>query len=246
MSLNNKVAFITGAAQGIGKETALTLARKGAIIVAVDLNKELLLKNADEFQSLDREYFPLAMNVTDEQEVNDAVAKVIEQFQRIDILVNNAGITRDSLILRMSEAAWDSVLSVNLKGAFHCTKAVARVMLKQKKGTIINLASVVGLMGNPGQANYSASKAGLIGLTKTVARELAAKGITVNAVAPGYIDTDMTRALPQAAREKLEDAIPLKRLGTVQDVAQVIAFLASDEASYITGQVINVNGGMYM
>lgn len=242
MDLKGKVAFITGAAQGIGKEAALTLAANGASIVATDLNMDLLLKNADAF----REYLPLAMNVTKEQEVNAAVASAIEKFHRIDILVNNAGITKDSLLLRMSEAAWDAVLSVNLKGAFNCTRAVARYMLKQKKGTIINVASVVGLMGNPGQANYSASKAGLIGLTKTVARELASKGITANAVAPGYIDTEMTRALPDSAREKLEESIPLKRLGSVRDVAQAIAFLASDEASYITGQVINVNGGMYM
>jgi len=246
MNLTEKVAFITGAAQGIGKETALTLARLGARIIATDLNRELLLKNAEEFQPLGCEYLPIVMDVTNEQEVNEAVDQGVEKFQRIDILVNNAGITRDSLIFRMSDEAWDSVLSVNLKGAFHCIKAVARPMLKQKKGTIINVASVVGLMGNQGQANYSASKAGLIGLTKTVARELASRGITVNAVAPGYIDTEMTRALPEAAREKLQEAIPLKRLGTVQDVAQVIAFLASDGASYITGQVINVNGGMYM
>ncbi|MCL6582015.1 MAG: 3-oxoacyl-[acyl-carrier-protein] reductase [bacterium] len=246
MNLTEKVAFITGAAQGIGKETALTLARLGARIIATDLNRELLMKNAEEFQTLGCEYLPIVMDVTNEQEVNEAVDQGVEKFQRIDILVNNAGITRDSLIFRMSDEAWDSVLSVNLKGAFHCIKAVARPMLKQKKGTIINVASVVGLMGNPGQANYSASKAGLIGLTKTVARELASRGITVNAVAPGYIDTEMTRALPEAAREKLQEAILLKRLGTVQDVAQVIAFLASDGASYITGQVINVNGGMYM
>lgn len=244
MNLKDKVAFVTGAAQGIGKETALTLARQGAKIVAADLNLDSLLKNAGEFPDLG--YLPLAMNVTNEQEVSKAVEEALEKFQRIDILVNNAGITRDSLILRMSEAAWDSVLSVNLKGAFLCTKAVARPMLKQRKGTIINVASVVGVMGNPGQANYSASKAGMIGLTKTVARELAGKGITVNTIAPGYIDTDMTRALPAAAREKLEEAIPLKRLGSAQDVAQVIAFLASDAASYITGQLINVNGGMYM
>ena len=246
MNLQGKVAFITGAAQGIGKETALTLAQKGANIAAVDVNEELLLKNSREFETLGSEYFPLALDVTIEQEVNEAVAKVIKKFNKIDILINNAGITKDSLILRMSESAWDTVLSVNLKGAFLCLKAVSRYMLKQRKGTIINLASVVGLMGNPGQANYSASKAGLIGLTKTAARELAGKGITVNAVAPGYINTEMTRVLPEATREKLEDLIPLKKLGNVHDVAYAIAFLASEEASYITGQILNVNGGMYM
>ena len=246
MDLNGKVAFITGAAQGIGKETALTLAQKGANIVAADVNEDLVRKNAHEFESFSGEYLPVAMNVTIEQEVNEAVAGAVLKFSKIDILVNNAGITRDSLILRMSESAWDTVLSINLKGAFLCLKAVSRYMLKQRKGTIINLASVVGLMGNPGQANYSASKAGLIGLTKTAARELAAKGITVNAVAPGYIDTEMTRALPEASRAKLEDLIPLKRLGNVRDVACAILFLASEEASYITGQVLNVNGGMYM
>lgn len=246
MDLSGKVVFITGAAQGIGKETALTLAQKGANIVAADVNEDLLRKNTHEFEPFGGEYLPLVMNVTIEQEVKEAVAEAVHKFGKIDILVNNAGITRDSLILRMSEAAWDTVLSINLKGAFLCLKAVSRYMLKQRKGTIINLVSVVGLMGNPGQANYSASKAGLIGLTKTAARELAAKGITVNAVAPGYIDTEMTRALPEASRAKLEDLIPLKRLGNVHDVACAILFLASEEASYITGQVLNVNGGMYM
>ena len=246
MDLSGKVAFITGAAQGIGKETALTLARKGANIAAADVNENLLLENSREFEPFGIEYLPLAMNVTLEQEVNEAMAKTVNTFGKIDILVNNAGITKDSLILRMSEDAWDRVLSINLKGAFLCLKAASRYMLKQRKGTIINLASVVGLMGNPGQANYSASKAGLIGLTKTAARELAAKGITVNAVAPGYIDTEMTRALPESSRAKLEDLIPLKKLGNVRDVACAILFLASEEASYITGQVLNVNGGMYM
>jgi len=246
MDLSGKVVFITGAAQGIGKETALTLAQKGATIVAADVNEDLLRKNTHEFEAFDGEYLPLAMNVTIEKEVNEAFAEAVHKFGRIDILVNNAGITRDSLILRMSEAAWDTVLSINLKGAFLCLKAASRYMLKQRKGTIINLASVVGLMGNPGQANYSASKAGLIGLTKTAARELAAKGITVNAVAPGYIDTEMTGSLSEANRTKLEDLIPLKRLGDVRDVACAILFLASEEASYITGQVLNVNGGMYM
>lgn len=246
MDLTGKIALITGAAQGIGKVTALTLAKRGASIVVGDLKEGPLLDLAADFQALNCEYLPVVMNVTKEEEVNQAVAKALDRFGQIDILVNNAGITKDSLLLRMSEEAWDNVLAVNLKGAFLCLKAVARPMLKQRRGTIINVSSVVGVMGNPGQANYSASKAGLIGLTKTMARELAAKGITVNAVAPGYIDTEMTKALPENTRKQLEELIPLKRLGNPQDVANTIAFLASEQAGYITGQVINVNGGMYM
>jgi 3-oxoacyl-[acyl-carrier protein] reductase len=190
--------------------------------------------------------FPLKVDVTDWDQVSGAAEKVVERFSRVDILVNNAGITRDNLLIRMTSEQWDQVLSVNLKGAFHCTKAVAREMMKQKSGRIVNIASVVGLMGNAGQANYCSSKAGIIGLTKSVAKELSSRGITVNAVAPGYIETEMTTALSQKSRDAFLQVIPLGRAGQPEDVARVVSFLASPDAGYITGQVINVDGGMLM
>ena len=186
------------------------------------------------------------MNVASEKEVSDFVKRAVDDTGRIDVLVNNAGITRDGLIVRMKESDWDEVLDTNLKGAFHCIKAVSKTMLKQRSGRIINVSSVVGVSGNPGQANYVASKAGIIGLTKAVAKELASRGITVNVVAPGFIETDMTSSLPDKAREAMVAQIPLGRSGTAGDIAAAVAFLASDKAAYITGQVIHVSGGMYM
>ncbi|MEK6681169.1 MAG: 3-oxoacyl-[acyl-carrier-protein] reductase [Nitrospirota bacterium] len=246
MDLKGKVALVTGAAQGIGKEIALALARAGADVVISDVNLEGAEVAAKEIEAIGCKSLAVKVNVANFSEVDEMINKTIEKFGRIDILVNNAGITRDNLIVRMKEEDWDLVIDINLKGTFNCIKAAIRPMAKQRSGRIINIASIVGVMGNAGQANYVASKAGVIGLTKTVAREYANRGINVNAVAPGFIDTAMTQALSQEVRDNLQKQIPMGRLGTSEDVANAVRFLASDSAGYITGQVIHVNGGMWM
>ena len=243
MRFENKVVLVTGGAAGIGKVTAENFAREGAKVAICDVN-------TDAGEAAAKELGPDAsfrqVDVASSASVSEWVDAVMDQYGQIDVLVNNAGITRDGLIMRMKEEDWDVVISVNLKSAFNCIKSISKVMVRQKAGRIINLASVVGVMGNPGQANYVASKAGMIGLTKTVARELGSRGITVNAVAPGFIETDMTAVLSEKAREAMLSIIPLQRAGTPQDVAEAITFLASDNAGYITGQVLHVTGGMYM
>lgn len=246
MELSGKVALVTGAAQGIGKAIAMLLARNEADVVVSDINLEKAQETANEIQGMGRRSVAIKVNVADLKDVERMVETIVEQFGRIDILVNNAGITRDRLILRMTEEDWDAVLDVNLKGTFNCTKAAIRYMSKQKSGKIVSIASVSGEMGNPGQANYAASKAGVIGFTKTIAREFAGRGINVNAIAPGYIQTPMTDAVPEKAKEELKRMIPMERLGQPEDVAQAVLFLVSESSSYITGQVLNVNGGIYM
>ena len=241
-----KVALVTGASRGIGRSIALLLASSGARIVAVDVNEEGTTALVEEIKALGGEAVGVQGNVTLAADAENMVDKAVEAFGRVDILVNNAGITRDGLLLRMKEEEWDAVLNVNLKGAFLCTRAVAKVMTKQRYGRIINIASVVGQMGNAGQANYCASKAGIIGLTKSNARELARRSVTVNAVAPGFIATDMTDALPEKVKQELLAQIPLERLGSSDDIAHAVLFLAAETSAYITGQVIAVNGGMYM
>lgn len=243
MRFENKVVIITGGAAGIGRVTAENFAKQGARVAICDVNAEAGAAAAKE---LGPEASFAEVDVVSSAAVSGWVEAVLDKYGRIDVLVNNAGITRDGLIMRMKEEDWDAVISVNLKSAFNCIKAVSKIMVKQRSGRIINLASVVGVMGNPGQANYVASKAGMIGLTKTVAKELGARGITVNAVAPGFIETDMTAVLSDKAREAMLSIIPLQRAGTPQDVADAITFLASDSAAYITGQVVHVTGGMYM
>jgi len=240
------VALVTGAAQGIGRAIALLLARNGADIVVSDINLEKAEETAKEIRAIGPKATAVKVDVSNLSEVERMVEAIIEKLAKIDILVNNAGITRDKLILRMTEEDWDAVLGVNLKGTFNCTKTVIRHMAKQRSGKIVNIASVVGEMGNAGQANYSASKAGVIGLTKTIAREYAQRGINVNAIAPGYIETPMTDALPEKAKEELKKLIPMERLGKPEDVAEAVLFLVCEESSYITGQVLNVNGGIYM
>jgi 3-oxoacyl-[acyl-carrier protein] reductase len=246
MSLNGKIALVTGAAQGIGRDIALALATDGADVAICDVNLEAAQKTAGDIEAKGRKSLALKANVAASAEVTAMIDQVVEKFGRIDILVNNAGITRDGLILRMKDEDWDLVLDINLKGSFLCTKAALKYMSKQRGGTIINIASIVGAMGNAGQANYVASKAGLIGLTKTIAREYANRGITANAVAPGFIDTAMTQSLSENVRAELAKQIPMGKLGTPEDVANAVRFLASPWASYITGQVVHVNGGMYM
>jgi 3-oxoacyl-[acyl-carrier protein] reductase len=243
LRFENKVVMVTGGAAGIGRVTAENFAKEGARIAICDVNPEAGETAA---KALGPEASFEKVDVADSTAVSSWVEGVFEKYGQIDVLVNNAGITRDSLIMRMKEADWDAVIGVNLKSAFNCIKAVSKIMVKQRSGRIINLASVVGVMGNPGQANYVASKAGMIGLTKTVAKELGARGITVNAVAPGFIETDMTEVLSDKVREAMLSMIPLQRAGIPQDVADTITFLASDSAAYITGQVIHVTGGMYM
>ena len=245
MGLDNRVAIVTGAARGIGKAIARRLAQDGAAVVICDLLEEVSA-TAEELRSEGAKALPIRVNVTDLEAVNSMVQTTIDELGSVDILCNNAGITRDALLVRMKESDWDAVLAVNLKGAFNCTKAVARHMMKQRWGKIVNTASVMGIMGNAGQANYSASKAGLIGLTKSSAKELGRRGINVNAVAPGYIVSKMTESLPEAEKEKMLDFIPLGTLGYPEDVANLVAFLVSDSARYITGQVIPVDGGMVM
>lgn len=246
VELTGKVALVTGSAQGIGRAIARLLAENGADVVISDINLEKAQETAKEIQAIGRRSLAIKANVADLSDVERMMETIIEQFGRIDILVNNAGITRDRLILRMTEEDWDAVLDVNLKGTFNCTKAAIRYMAKHKSGKIVNIASVSGEMGNPGQANYAASKAGVIGFTKTIAREYAARGINVNAVAPGFIQTAMTDAIPEKARESLIQMIPMERMGQPEDVAQAVLFLVSERSSYITGQVLNVNGGIYM
>src|SRR5512147_2777385 len=246
MTLNGKAALVTGAAQGIGRDIALALAADGADVAICDVNLEVAGKTAADIEAQGRKSLALKANVAASAEVNAMIEEIVGKFGRVDILVNNAGINRDELILRMKDEDWDLVLSINLKGAFLCARAALKYMSKQRGGTVINIASIVGAMGNAGQANYVASKAGLIGLTKTIAREYANRGITANAVAPGFIDTAMTRALPDTVKQELAKQIPMGKLGTPEDVANAVRFLASPWASYITGQVIHVNGGMYM
>ncbi len=246
MNLTGKAALVTGAAQGIGRQIALALAADGADVAVCDVNLEMAQKTAGDIQTTGRKSLALKANVSAADEVAAMIDQVIKEFGKIDLLINNAGITRDGLILRMKDEDWDLVLSINLKGAFLCSKAALKHMTKQRSGTIINIASIVGAMGNAGQANYVASKAGLIGLTKTIAREYANRGITANAVAPGFIDTAMTQSLSDNVKEELAKQIPMGKLGTPEDVANAVRFLASPWASYITGQVIHVNGGMYM
>jgi len=246
MNTEGKTALVTGAGQGIGRIIALFLARHGADVIVSDINGEALAGTAAEIEKLGRQALPVTMDVTRPAECDDMVKKAQEQFGKIDILVNNAGITRDTVLLRMKEEQWDQVIAVNVKGTFNCTKAVIRGMFKKKYGRIINISSVTGAMGNPGQANYSASKAAVMGFTKAIAREYAHCGITVNAVAPGFIQTAMTDAIPEKDRDAMIAMIPAQQLGTPEDVANLVCFLASDLAGYITGQVIHINGGLYM
>ncbi len=243
-SLEGKVALVTGAARGIGQATAVRLATAGADLALCDLQQDWVAETAEKVRALGRRAECFTMNVADSADITRAIGEVEAAFGRIDVLVNNAGITKDGLMMRMSEEDWDAVLDINLKGTFLCTKAVSRIMMKQRSGSIVNVASIIGLIGNPGQCNYSASKAGVIALTKTVAKELAARNIRANAVAPGFISTKMTEALPEDVQKKMLDNIPLKRFGTADDVANVITFLAGDEAAYVSGQVVTVCGGM--
>jgi 3-oxoacyl-[acyl-carrier protein] reductase len=243
--LHDRVALVTGASRGIGRAIALAMARQGAAVVATDVLDEAVRAVAAEIDGAGGRAMAVTANVTDAAAVGAAVAAALDRFGHVDILVNNAGITRDMLTARLKREDWQSVLDVNLTGAFTCMQAVLRPMLRQQWGRIISISSVVGQMGNAGQANYAASKAGLIGLSKSVAREAAGRNITVNVVAPGLIDTDMTRVLPENVRSEWASKIPMGRLGSAEDVASAVCYLASEEAAYVTGQVLAVNGGMY-
>lgn len=244
--LSDKVAIVTGASRGIGRLIAIALAEQGAKVVVSARNIEALQNLTAEIKAQGGDALAVAGDVAVEDDANNLIKQAVATYGQVNILINNAGITRDGLLLRMKDADWDAVLDTNLKGAFHCIRAVAKVMSKQRSGRIINISSVVGEMGNPGQANYCASKAGLLGLTKSVARELARRNVTVNAITPGFIVTDMTDDLTDSARETLTEQIPLGRLGEAEDVANAVLFLSSDQSAYITGQVLGVNGGMYM
>lgn len=246
MSLQGRVAIVTGAAQGIGRAIAETLAQAGADIVVGDIDPGRSLETVNAVEKLGRRALNVKVNVAEADDTKAMVEQVLKAWGKVDILVNNAGITRDGLLLRMKEEDWNLVLQVNLNGTFNCTKAVLQAMTKQRYGRIVNIASIVGVMGNAGQANYAASKAAVIGFTKTVGREYASRNVTVNAVAPGFIDTAMTHGLSADVKETLQKQIPLGRLGTPADIAAAVRFLVSEEAAYITGHVLHVNGGMLM
>jgi 3-oxoacyl-[acyl-carrier protein] reductase len=244
--LDDKTALVTGASQGIGREIARTLAAQGARVVAAARSEDKLASLCQEIRGAGGEAISLALDVAAPRDVGSRIASLPDDWRGIDILVNNAGVTDDTLLARMSLEQWERVVSVNLTGAFAVTKEVLRGMMRSRWGRIVNVSSVVGMMGNPGQANYAASKAGLIGFTKSVARELGSRGITCNAVAPGFIETAMTEELPDKSKEALEKEIALRRLGTTGDVAAAVVYLASEEAGYVTGEVLNVSGGLYM
>ena len=242
--LSGKAAVVTGSARGIGKAIALALAHRGADVIVSDVDLPGAQAAAAEIAALGRRSAAIACNVSVRGEVESLITRAVDELGRLDILVNNAGITRDTLLVRMTEEQWDLVLDVNLKGTFFGCQAAAKVMMKARAGKIVNLASITGLIGNAGQANYSASKAGVIALTRTVAKELASRNVQVNAIAPGFIETEMTRELPEKAREAFLENIPLRRAGTPEDVAHLVCFLASSEADYITGQCITIDGGL--
>ncbi|MFC7685452.1 3-oxoacyl-[acyl-carrier-protein] reductase [Ureibacillus sp. GCM10028918] len=245
--LDGKTAVVTGASRGIGRAIALQLATEGAnVVVNFSGSEQKASEVVKEIQDLGSQAIAVQANISDSESVQQLMNAAIEQFGAIDILVNNAGITRDNLLMRMKEDEWDDVINTNLKGVFLCTKAVTRQMMKQRAGRIINISSIVGVMGNAGQANYVAAKAGVIGLTKTTARELASRNILVNAIAPGFISTEMTDTLPEDVKSAMLSQIPLAKLGNPEDVSKAVVFLASDDASYMTGQTLHIDGGMYM
>ena len=244
MILKDKIAIITGGARGIGKAVALRLAKEGSDIAIGDVNLEALEESKKEIESTGRAVLTDKLDVTNPEDVQKFVQKVLDKFGKINILINNAGITRDGLLVRMNSADWDAVLNVNLKGTFNCTKAVAKPMMKQRSGKIVNIASIIGIVGNAGQANYAASKGGVIAFTKSAAKELASRNVNVNAIAPGFIQTDMTAKLPEDVKGAIMKQVPLGKWGTAGDVADAALFLVSDAAAYITGQVVQVDGGM--
>jgi len=244
MQFKENVVIVTGSSRGIGKAIALAFAKEGASVVVSGRNKENLKDVVNEIKATGSKVLSVEADVAKVDDAKNLIEKTLEEFGQLDVLVNNAGITRDNLLLRLSEDDWDAVLDTNLKGAFNCIKASTKPMMKKRSGVIINITSVVGQTGNAGQVNYSASKAGMIGLTKSVAKELSARNIRANAVAPGFIETDMTSELPEKAKEELISSIPLAKLGNVENVADLVLFLSSSKAEYITGQIINVDGGM--
>jgi 3-oxoacyl-[acyl-carrier protein] reductase len=246
MDFSERTSIVTGASQGIGEAIAWDLAQHGAEVILVDIQKQKLDEVARKIESNNGKAVAYEVDVSHLDQVAEAIQTMIQNHGTIHHLVNNAGITRDNLLMRMKEDEWDLVMSVNLKGVFNFSKSLIRHMISNRYGRIVNISSVVGLIGNPGQTNYSASKAGVVGFTKSLAREVASRGITVNAVAPGYIETSMTENLPEVTKNQFLDLIPMRRFGTSQEVAQVVRFLLSDEAAYITGQIININGGMFM
>lgn len=247
MRLEGKVALVTGASRGIGREIAFELAREGASVAVNYAGSEAkALELVDEIKALGRDAFAIQADVSNSDSVNDMVKETVERFGKLDILVNNAGITKDNLLMRMKESEWDDVININLKGVFLCTKAVTRQMMKQRSGRIINISSIVGVSGNPGQANYVAAKSGVIGLTKTTAKELSSRGITVNAIAPGFITTDMTDKLNEEVKAEMLKQIPLARFGEPKDIARTVIFLASEDSNYMTGQTLHIDGGMVM